>query len=74
MVGLSSFLGNIIFHLRSLNSPYVFLGNQEGMYIFFLGWLMLYDNSDYNSKVNNENQNLNFGCEGYQLFQGWFFL
>lgn len=35
---------------------------------------MLYDNSDYNSKVNNENQNLNFGCEGYQLFQGFFFV
>jgi len=33
---------------------------------------MLYDNSDYNSKVNNENQNLKFGCEGYQLFQGFF--
>lgn len=72
MVGLSSFLGNIIFHLRSLNSPYVFLGNQEGMYIFFLGWLMLYDNSDYNSKVNKENQKLEFWMRGISIVSGFF--
>ena len=26
-------LGNIVLHLRSLNSPYVFLGNQAGGYV-----------------------------------------
>ena len=44
------------------------------MYIFFLGWLMLYDNSDYNSKVNKENQKLEFWMRGISIVSGFLFV
>ena len=72
MVGLSSFFREHYFSLEIFKFTICFLGNQEGMYIFFLGWLMLYDNSDYNSKVNKENQKLEFWMRGISIVSGFF--
>jgi len=33
---------------------------------------MLYDNSDYNSKVNKENQKLEFWMRGISIVSGFF--
>jgi len=47
---------------------------KSGGYVHFFSrvWLMLYDNSDYNSKVNKENQKLEFWMRGISIVSGFF--